>query len=66
MSLYLVVPPRNGQDVPGDGPADVPHHVVELVEQLGRPGVTSWVVARPDEDSPVLGGRSKENGEYVF
>lgn len=50
----LVVAPRHGQDVAGDGPADVPNHVVELVQQFGRPRVARRLVARPDEHASVL------------
>lgn len=53
-SRHLVVATRNRQDVPRDGPADVPNDVVELVQQLGRPRVPRRVVARPDEDASVL------------
>lgn len=50
----LVVAPRHGQDVAGDGPADVPNHVVELVQQFGRPRVARRLVACPDEHASVL------------
>lgn len=58
---HLVVSSGNRQDVSRDGPADVPNHVVELVQQLGRPRVPRRVVARPDEDAPVL----RERGQKV-
>lgn len=51
---HLVVSTRNGQDVPCDGPADVPNHISELVQQLGRPRVSGGVITRPDEHASVL------------
>ena len=51
---YLVVPAGDGEDVSSDGPADVPDDIVELVEQLGRPGVPCRVLTRPDKHPPVL------------
>ena len=54
LSPDLVVTARHGQDVSGDGPADVPHHVVELVQQFGRPRVPRGVVTRPDKHPTVL------------
>lgn len=50
----LVVPARDGKDVSSDGPADVPHYVVELVQQLGRPRVARGVITRPDKHTTVL------------
>lgn len=54
LSANLVVASRHGQDVASDGPADVPNHVVELVQQFGRPRVARRLVARPDEHASVL------------
>ena len=31
---HLVVSPRDSKDVPGDGPAGMPHHIVECVQHL--------------------------------
>lgn len=59
-SLYLVVSSGNSQDVAGDGPADMPHHIVELVEQFGRPRVPCRVVTRPDENASILQHVEKE------
>lgn len=52
--FYLVVSSWNGQYISSDRPADVPHHIVELVEQFGRPGVACRVVTRPDKYSSIL------------
>ena len=57
----LVIPPGHGQDVSSDGPADMPHHVVELVEEFSRPRVARRVVTRPDEDPAVLHADSKRD-----
>lgn len=52
--LHLVVSSRNSQYISGDRPADVPHNVIELMQQFGRPGVACGVVTRPDEHTSVL------------
>lgn len=51
---YFVVPAWNCQDVSSDGPAHVPHNIIEFVEEFGRPGVARRVVARPYKHSPIL------------
>lgn len=64
--LYLVVSSRNSQYIPSDRPADVPNHVVELVEQFGRPGVSCRIVTRPDEHTTVLEEGAKKPERYVY
>ena len=59
---HLVVSTRNRQDVSCDGPADVPDHIVELVQQLGRPRVPGGVVTRPDKHASVLQRKCCEAG----
>lgn len=63
MCADLVVASRHGQDVSSDGPADVPNHVVELVQQFGRPRVACRLVARPDEHTSVLPRPLEEKAE---
>ena len=62
---HLVVAPGDGQDVPGDGPADVPHHVAELVQKLGCPGVSCGVVTGPDKHPPVLGREGRNETSHL-
>ena len=51
---HLVLSSRDSQDVSSDGPADVPNHIVELVQQLGCPGVPCWGVTCTDKHTSVL------------
>lgn len=51
---YLVVSSGHSQDVAGDGPADVPNHVVEFVQEFGRPGVSRGIITCPDEYATIL------------
>lgn len=54
MLADLVVAARDGKDVSSDGPADVPHYVVELVQQLCRPRVARGIITRPDKHTTIL------------
>ena len=46
----------------------MPHNVVELVQQFGRPRVARGIVTGPDEHSTILGkeGSSQEMGAAIL
>lgn len=39
MGMYLIVSTGDSQDVGCDGPAHMPHHIIELVQQFRGPRI---------------------------
>lgn len=61
--VYLIVSTWHGQDVCCDGPAHVPHNIIELMQEFGWPHIAWGIIAGPNKHSTVLGKETHQEME---